>query len=74
MQPKGKHVSAHMLCFLQVSELEAVRKREEGNLKALQKEHQQLKKEQFRASQALHALRQVGAQVQAVSLHDCLAA
>lgn len=36
-----------------------MRKREEGNLKALQKEHSQVKKEQFRASQALHALRQV---------------
>jgi hypothetical protein len=45
--------------WLQVSELEAMRKREEVNLKALQKEHSQLKKEQFRASQALHALRQV---------------
>lgn len=45
--------------LLQVMELEAMRKREEGNLKALQKEHQQLKKEQFKAAQALHALRQV---------------
>lgn len=46
-------------CVPQVSELEAMRKREEGNLKALQKEHQQLKKEQFKAAQALHSLRQV---------------
>lgn len=36
-----------------------MRKREELHLKALQKEHQQLKKEQFKAAQALHALRQV---------------
>jgi hypothetical protein len=47
------------LISAQVVELEAMRKREEGNLKALQKEHQQLKKEQFKAAQALHALRQV---------------
>lgn len=51
--------TALSLCMLQVSELEAMRKREEGNLKALQKEHQQLKKDQFKAAQALHSLRQV---------------
>lgn len=44
---------------LQVSELEAMRKKEEAHLKALQKEHEQLKKDQFKAAQALHALRQV---------------
>lgn len=43
--------------MLQASELEALRKREEANLKVLQKEHEQLKKEQFKAGQGLHALR-----------------
>jgi hypothetical protein len=40
-----------------VSQLEGIRKREEANLKALQLEHEALKKEQFRAGQGLHALR-----------------
>jgi hypothetical protein len=66
---------------MQVVELEAMRKREEGKLKALQKEHQQLKKEQFKAAQALHALRQVrGCQSQSrrnvclvnLAVQDCL--
>jgi hypothetical protein len=55
----GAHRLKLITCMPQVSELEAMRKREEGNLKALQKEHQQLKKEQFKAAQALHSLRQV---------------
>lgn len=42
---------------LQVSQLEAIRKREEANLKALQLEHEALKKEQFKAGQGLHQLR-----------------
>jgi hypothetical protein len=40
-----------------VSQLEGICKREEANLKALQLEHEALKKEQFRAGQGLHALR-----------------
>ena len=41
-----------------MSQLEAIRKREEGNLKALQLDHEQSKKEQFKASQNLHTQRQ----------------
>lgn len=41
-----------------MSQLEAIRKREEASLKALQLEHDQLKKEQFKAGQNLHTLRQ----------------
>lgn len=41
-----------------VAELENIRRREEVTLKALQKENDELKKEQFKQSQVLFALRQ----------------
>jgi hypothetical protein len=44
---------------LQVLELERLRKSAEAYLRGLQQEHQQLKTQQFKAGQALQALRQV---------------